>query len=55
MTLVDMRKEKADLYEKLSAKKSSPDFLRYFFTYVPTMTKTQKASLRKALRKTRRA
>ena len=55
MTLVDMRKEKADLYEKLSAKKTSPDFLRYFFTYVPTMTKTQKASLRKALRKTRRA
>jgi hypothetical protein len=54
-TLVDMRKEKADLYEKLSEKKTSPDFLRYFFTYTPTMTKTQKASLRKALRKTRRA
>jgi hypothetical protein len=54
-TLVDMRKEKADLYEKLSKTKTSPDFLRYFFTYVPTMTKTQKASLRKALRKTRRA
>jgi hypothetical protein len=54
-TLTDMRKEKAALYEKLSVKKTSPDFLRYFFTYTPTMTKTQKASLRKALRKTRRS
>ena len=54
-TLVDMRKEKADLYEKVSTSKTSPEFLRYFFTYTPTMTKTQKATLRKALRKTRRA
>jgi hypothetical protein len=54
-TLVDMRKEKAALYEKLSAKKTSPDFLRYFFTYDPTISKTKKASLRKALRKTRRS
>jgi len=54
-TLTDMRKEKAALYEKLSAKKTSPDFLRYFFTYDPTISKTKKASLRKALRKTRRS
>ena len=54
-TLVDMRKEKAALYEKVSDKKTSPEFLRYFFTYTPTLSKTQKARLRTALRKTRRA
>lgn len=55
MTLVDMRKEKAVLYEKTSTRKTSSEFLRYFFTYTPTMTKTQKTKLRAALRKTRRA
>ena len=54
-SLVDMRKDKAVLYEKLSSRKSSPEFLRYFFTYTPSMSKTQKARLRKALRKTRRS
>jgi hypothetical protein len=54
-TLLDMRKEKAELYETVATNKSSPEFLRYFFTYTPSMTKTQKARLRKALRKTRRA
>lgn len=54
-TLVDMRKDKAALYEKLSSNKTSPEFLQYFFTYTPGMTKTQKQRLRKALRKTRRS
>jgi hypothetical protein len=54
-SLTDMRKEKAVLYEKLSKNKTSPEFLRYFFTYTPGMTKTQKQRLRKALHKTRRA
>ena len=54
-SLVDMRKEKAVLYEKLSSKKTSPEFLRYFFTYTPGLSKTQKQRLRKALRKTRRS
>jgi hypothetical protein len=54
-TLTTMRKEKATLYEKLSAKKTSPEFLRYFFTYTPSMSKTQKARLRNALHKTRRS
>lgn len=53
-TLVDMRREKAALYEKVSANKSSPEFLRYFFTYTPNLSKTQKQRLRTALRKTRR-
>lgn len=54
-SLVDMRKEKAVLYEKLSSKKSSPEFLRYFFTYSPGLSKTQKKRLRTALRKTKRS
>jgi hypothetical protein len=54
-SLVDMRKEKAVLYESLSKRKSSPEFLRYFFTYTPSLSKTQKQRLRKALRKTRRS
>jgi hypothetical protein len=54
-SLVDMRKEKAVLYEKLSKNKTSPEFLQYFFTYTPGLSKTQKQRLRKALRKTRRA
>lgn len=54
--LVDMRKHKAVLYEKLSKNQSSADFLRYFFTYNPTsMTTTQRAKLRDQLRKTRKA
>jgi hypothetical protein len=55
-TLVDMRKHRAVLYEKVEKNKSSPDFLRYFFTYDPhAVTKTQRAKLREQLRKTMRA
>ncbi len=54
-TLTDIRKEKAQLYEKLSKDKSSADYLRYFFTYSPNLPKTQRAKLRKQLRKTRKA
>lgn len=54
-TLVDMRKEKAGLYEKLSKNKRSADFLRYFFTYTPSAPVTERRRLRNALRKTRRA
>jgi hypothetical protein len=53
-TLTDMRKEKAELYSKLSKKKQSADFLRYFFTYTPSAPVTERKKLRNALRKTRR-
>ena len=53
-TLIDIRKHKAELYEKLSKDKSSVDFLRYFFNYTPTMPKTERQRLRNQLRKTRR-
>ena len=54
-TLVDMRKHKAVLYEKLSKRKESVDFLRYFFTYNPRgLNATQRAKVRNQLRKTRK-
>lgn len=53
-TLIDMRKHKSQLYEKLSKNKTSAEFLRYFFTYNPNITKTQRNQLRQALRKTRK-
>lgn len=54
-TLIDMRKHKSVLYEKLSKKKSSADFLKYFFTYDPHVTKTERQKVRNQLRRTRRA
>jgi hypothetical protein len=54
-TLTDMKRHKARLYTELSANKTSVDFLKYFFTYNPSGTKTQRASVRAALKKTRKA
>lgn len=54
-TLTDMREEKAKLYSKLSSKKTSTDFLRYFFTYNPHDSKTKRNQLRDALKRTRKA
>ena len=53
-TGTDMRKNKSVLYEKLSKDKSSPEFVRYFFTYDPHATKTQRNKARELLRKTRK-
>lgn len=54
-SLVDLRKHKADLYETLSKDKSSAEFLKYFFTYNPRSTKTQRSRVRKQLQRTRKA
>lgn len=54
-TLIDMKKHKAELYEKLSKKKDSVDFLKFFFTYNPKATKTQRDRIKAQLRKTRKA
>jgi hypothetical protein len=54
-TKVDMRKNKAVLYEKLSTNKNSPDFVRYFFTYDPHDDEKERKKARERLRKTRRA
>ena len=54
-TLIDMKKHKAELYEKLSKNRDSVEFLKYFFTYNPKLTKTHRVHLRKQLHKTRKA
>lgn len=52
-SLVDMRVEKSGMYEKLSKNKSSPEFLEYFFSYVPTsMDKEKRKKVKDQLRKT---
>jgi len=54
-TLIDMKKHKAELYEKLSKNRGSVEFLKFFFSYNPKSTKTQRAHVRKQLQKTRKA
>jgi hypothetical protein len=54
-TLVDMKRHKAQLYTELSKNKSSVDFLKFFFSYNPKGTATQRTKARKALQKTRKA
>ena len=54
-SLLDMRSEKTELYEKVKNKKESREFLEYFFTYTPTsMDKTQRQKVRTQLKKTLR-
>lgn len=54
-TLVDLKREKAELYAELSKNKSSPEFLRYFFTYNPKTSKTERQRARQQLQRTRKA
>jgi hypothetical protein len=53
-TLTDMRKHKSILYEKLGKKKTSGEFLKYFFTYDPHAPKTQRQKIRNLLKRTRK-
>jgi hypothetical protein len=52
-SLIDMRVEKSELYEKVGKNRSSPEFLEYFFTYTPTsMSRTRRQKFRKETTKT---
>lgn len=53
-TLVDLREEKSEMFERLSKNKSSADFLTYFFTYNPADPAEERRKVREALRKTRK-
>jgi len=53
-SLVDLKRQKAELYEKLSKDKSSPEFLKFFFTYNPKASKTQRQRARDQLKRTRK-
>lgn len=54
-TLVDLKRNKSELYSELSKDRSSAEFLKYFFTYNPRDTKTKRARILKNLRDTRKA
>jgi hypothetical protein len=53
--LLELRRERVSLYDKVKKNKSSPDFVQYFFTYNPKSTKTERAKTRELLKKTRKA
>ena len=53
--LIDLRRARVALYDKIGKDKSSPDFVQYFFTYNPKSDKTQRAKTRELLKKTRKA
>jgi hypothetical protein len=53
--LLELRRERVSLYDKVKKNKSSPDFVQYFFTYNPNSTKTERAKTRELLKKTRKA
>jgi hypothetical protein len=54
-SLVDMKRQKAELYDKLSNDKTSAEFLKYFFTYNTKASKTQRQRARDQLQRTRKA
>jgi hypothetical protein len=54
-TLIDMKVHKAQLYNKLSENKNSPDFIRFFFTYNPKSSKTERTKIKSILKSTRKA
>ena len=54
-TLVEIKKHKGELYKELSKKRSSTEFLKYFFSYSPSVSKTERAKVRSSLRRTRKA
>jgi hypothetical protein len=54
-TLIDMKKHKSALYEKLSKRKDSVEFLKYFFSYNPKDTITKRNLARNQLARTRKA
>jgi hypothetical protein len=54
-TLIDIRRNKAKLYARLSEDKSSADFIKFFFAYNPAAPKTERQQLKKQLKKTRKA
>jgi hypothetical protein len=52
-SLLELRRERVDLFKKL--KKSSPDFVQYFFTYNPKAKKTERKKIQALLKKTRKS
>jgi hypothetical protein len=54
-SLIDIKMHKANVYSKLSGNKTSRNYLKYFFSYVPTETsRTRRVKIRDRLRNTLR-
>jgi hypothetical protein len=53
--LLDMRRERVELFAKVGKNKESVDFVQYFFTYNPKNDKTKRAKISALLKKTRKA
>lgn len=53
--LLDMRRERVEMYATVGKDKTSADFVQYFFTYNPKDDKTRRAKTRDLLKKTRAA
>ena len=52
-SLIDLKKGKSELYSKLNKRKSSREYLKYFFSYSPTeQSRTRRLKARQQLRKT---
>lgn len=52
-SMIDMRIEKSELFQKLSKNRNSKEFLEFFFTYTPTsLSKTQRQKVKHQIRKT---
>lgn len=50
-TLIDMKKHRSELYQKLGRHRESPDFLQYFFSYNPTLGRTRRRRLLSRVRR----
>jgi hypothetical protein len=54
-SLIDIKKNKASVYSKLSTNKTSRNYLKYFFSYIPNETsRTRRLKIRDRLRNTLR-
>lgn len=52
-SLIDMRAEKSEIFERLSKDRNSRKFLEYFFTYSPTsMSRTQRHRVKNQIQRT---
>ena len=52
--LLDMRRERVEMYAKIGKDRTSADFVQYFFSYNPKDDKTRRAKSRELLKKTRK-
>jgi hypothetical protein len=53
--LLDMRRERVEMYTKVGKNKESADFVQSFFTYNPKDDMTKRKKAREILKKTRKA